>query len=180
MSPAPIHLFQSPNVHPTAWVAPTAAVLGDVTLEEDVSIFYSAVLRGDINAIHIGVGSNVQDGCVVHLSRAQGCSVGRYVTVGHNAVLHACTIEDECLIGMGAIILDGAVIGARSIIGAGALVTSHKKIPPGSLVMGSPAKVIRALTEEEQSALKGWAESYVSLLPHYRAGAGKLWRQPPA
>jgi carbonic anhydrase/acetyltransferase-like protein (isoleucine patch superfamily) len=178
MIPAPSHLLQSPFVHPTAWVAPTAAVLGNVTLAENVSVFYSAVIRGDINEIRIGPGSNIQDGCVLHLSRQHGCYVGSYVTVGHKAVLHACTIGDECLIGMGAIILDGAEIGARSIIGAGSLVTSNKKIPPGSLVMGSPAKVVRQLSDEEQAGIKAWADSYVGLLPHYRAGLAQLWTAP--
>lgn len=178
MIPAPSHLLKTPSVHATAWVAPTAAVLGDVTLAENVSVFYSAVIRGDINEIRIGPGSNIQDGCVLHLSRQHGCYVGSYVTVGHKAVLHACTIGDECLIGMGAIILDGAEIGSHCIIGAGSLVTGNKKIPSGSLVMGSPAKVVRQLTQEEQAGIKAWAESYVGLLPHYRAGTAKLWEQP--
>jgi gamma-carbonic anhydrase len=177
MIPAPSHLLITPTVAPTAWVAPTACVLGDVILEENVSVFYGAVLRGDINEIRIGAGSNIQDGCVLHLSRQHGCYVGRHVTVGHKAVLHACTVGDEVLIGMGAIILDGVEIGARSIIGAGSLITGNKKIPPGSLVMGSPAKIIRTLTEEEQAGIKAWADSYVGLLPHYRNGV-PLYQSP--
>lgn len=170
MIPAPSFMLAAPQVHPTAWVAPTATVLGQVTLAEDVSIFYGAVLRGDIQAITIGPRSNVQDGCVLHLSRQLGCHVGADVTVGHKAILHACRVGNEVLIGMGTIILDGAEIGDRCIIGAGSLITGNKKIPAGSLVMGSPAKVIRALSEEEQAGIKAWADSYVSLLPHYRAG----------
>ena len=174
----PIHMLTVPKVHPTAWVAPTATVLGHVTIAEEVTIFYGAVLRGDIQEISIGPRSNVQDGCIIHLSRQLGCHVGADVTVGHKAILHACRVADEVLIGMGAIILDGAEIGERCIIGAGALVTGNKKIPPGSLVMGSPAKIIRTLTEEEQNSIKGWADAYVSLLPHYRAGRAVM-HQPP-
>jgi gamma-carbonic anhydrase len=178
MIPAPPHLLKHPQVHPTAWVADTARVLGNVTLHEEVTILYGAVLRGDINEIVIGPRSNIQDGCIIHLSRQHGCYVGANVTVGHAAVLHACRIEDEVLIGMGAIILDGAVIGARSIIGAGSLVTGNKVIPPGSLVMGSPAKVVRSLSESEQASIKSWADSYAGLLPHYRAGVATVY-QPP-
>lgn len=179
MIPAPPHLLTKPQVHPTAWVAPTATVLGDVTLAEDVSIFYGAVLRGDIQSITIGPRSNVQDGCVLHLSRQLGCHVGADVTVGHQAILHACSVGNEVLIGMGAIILDGAEIGDRCIIGAGSLITGNKKIPAGSLVMGSPAKIIRTLSEEEQAGIKMWAASYVSLLPHYRAGRAVVFDPPP-
>ena len=175
----PSHMLTAPQVHPTAWVAPTATVLGNVTLAAQVSIFYGAVLRGDIEQISIGPRSNVQDGCIVHLSRQFGCHIGADVTVGHKAILHACRVADEVLIGMGAIILDGAEIGERCIIGAGALITGNKKIPPGSLVMGSPAKIIRTLTAEEQSSIKGWADAYVSLLPHYRAGRAVMYQPPP-
>lgn len=172
-------MLATPQVHPTAWVAPTATVLGQVSLAEEVSIFYGAVLRGDLQAITIGPRSNVQDGCVLHLSRQLGCHVGADVTVGHQAILHACRVGDEGLIGMGAIILDGAEIGDRCIIGAGTLITGNKKIPPGSLVMGSPAKLIRTLSADEQAGIKTWAASYVSLLPHYRAGRAVV-HQPPA
>src|SRR5688572_16669276 len=150
-------LGQSPKVHPSAYIAPGATVIGDVTLGEESSVWYGAVLRGDINRIVIGPRSNIQDGSVVHLADDLPTLVGELVTVGHKAILHACTVEDEVLVGMGAIVLDGAEIGARSIIGAGALVTGGKKIPPGSLVLGSPAKVVRALTLEEQGTIRGWA-----------------------
>ena len=136
----------APAIHPTAFVAPGAAIVGDVTLGEESSVWFHTVLRGDINRIVIGARSNVQDGAVVHLADDFGTTVGELVTVGHKAILHACTVGDEVLVGMGAILLDGAEIGARSIIGAGALVTGGKKIPPGSLVLGSPAKVVRALS----------------------------------
>jgi carbonic anhydrase/acetyltransferase-like protein (isoleucine patch superfamily) len=144
-------------------VAHNATVLGAVELGENSSVWYQAVLRADINRIVIGAGSNIQDGAVVHLADDFPTLVGEYVTVGHKAILHACTVHDEVLVGMGAIILDGAVIGAQSIIGAGALVTGGKIIPPGSLVLGSPAKVIRALTSEERAGIRHWAEKYVAL-----------------
>ncbi|MGB8167715.1 MAG: gamma carbonic anhydrase family protein [Chthoniobacteraceae bacterium] len=162
------YLRRPPTLHPTAWRAPNATILGDVTLEEESSIWYSAVLRGDINRIVIGPRSNVQDGSVVHLADDLPTIVGELVTVGHRAILHACTVADEVLIGMGAIVLDGAEIGARSIIGAGALVTGGIKIPPGSLVLGSPAKIVRALTLEEQAGIRVWADKYVALSRVYR------------
>ena len=164
-------LDAAPAIHPTAFVAPGAAVIGDVTLGEESSVWFHTVLRGDINRIVIGPRSNVQDGAVVHLADDFGTTVGELVTVGHKAILHACTVGDEVLVGMGAIILDGAEIGARSIIGAGALVTGGKKIPPGSLVLGSPAKVVRTLSLEEQAGIKVWAEKYVALARAYRERA---------
>jgi len=163
------YLDATPSIHPTAFVAPGAVIVGDVTLCEEASVWYGAVLRADINQIRIGPRSNIQDGTVVHLADDYGVSVGQYVTCGHSAVLHACSIDDEVLIGMGAIILDGAEIGARSIIGANSLVTGDTQIPPGSLVLGSPAKVRRALDLEEQAALRGWAEKYIHVSRGYMA-----------
>ena len=151
----------SPTIDPSAFVAASADVIGRVTLEEESSVFYNATLRGDINEIVIGPKSNVQDNAVVHLADDYGCYVGELVTVGHSAILHACTVKDEVLVGMGAIVLDGAVIGERSIIGAGALVTGGTEIPPGSLVLGSPAKVVKTLSLDEQADIKSWAEKYV-------------------
>jgi carbonic anhydrase/acetyltransferase-like protein (isoleucine patch superfamily) len=164
---------RAPTLHPTAYIAPGAIVIGDVTLEEESSVWCNSVLRGDINAIRIGPRSNIQDGTVVHLADDLPTIVGEYVTCGHKAILHACTIGDEVLIGMGAIILDGVEIGARSIIGAGALVTKEKKIPPGSLVLGSPAKITRSLDREEQASLKSWAEKYVDVSRKYREAAAR-------
>ena len=155
------YLDTPPSIHPTAFVAPGAVVVGDVALGEESSVWYGSVLRGDINEIRIGAHSNIQDGTVVHLADDYGVYVGEYVTCGHSAILHACTIDDEVLIGMGATILDGAEIGARAIIGANALVTGGTKIPPGSMVLGSPAKVRRALDLEEQRRIRAWAEKYV-------------------
>jgi len=152
-----------PTIHPSAFIAPEAVVIGDVTLGEESSVWPTAVLRADINRIALGPRSNVQDGAIVHLADDFGTLIGELVTVGHRAILHACTVGDEVLIGMGAIVLDGAEIGARSIIGAGALVTSGTKIPPGSLVLGSPGKVVRALSADEQADIGVWAERYVQL-----------------
>lgn len=169
MTQPPPFLLRQPDIHPSAFIAPNATVLGAVTVGENASIWYNSVLRGDINRITVGRGSNIQDGSVLHLTGELGCFIGDYVTVGHMAMLHACTIGDECLIGMGAIVLDGAEIGARSIVGAGALVTQGKKFPPGSMILGSPAKLVRELTPEEQSGLREWAERYVRLIPHYHS-----------
>ena len=139
-------LQKGPTIHSSAWVVPGATVLGDVILEEESSVWYGAVLRGDINRIIIGPRSNVQDNAVVHVDTGYPTSVGELVTIGHTAIVHACKIDNEVLIGMGAIILDDVEVGARSIIGANALVTMGSKIPPGSLVLGSPAKIRRQLT----------------------------------
>ena len=155
------YLAKEPVIGSGAYIASTAVVVGDVTMGDHSSIWYNAVARGDINRIVIGHHSNVQDNSVLHLADDFGCIIGNYVTVGHSAIVHACTVRDECLIGMGAVILDGAIIGEQSLIGARALVTQNTEIPPGSLVMGAPAKVVRALTSEERSRLKYWAEKYV-------------------
>jgi gamma-carbonic anhydrase len=156
-------LGTQPAVHPTAFIAPGAAVLGAVTLGQETSVWFHTTLRGDINRIVVGSGSNIQDGSVIHVADAYGAQIGEFVTVGHKAIVHACTVDNEVLIGMGAIILDGAEIGARSIIGAGALVTKGTKVPPGSLVLGSPARVVRSLSAEEQASIKGLAQRYVTL-----------------
>ena len=155
------YLNTDPKIDPSAYIAEGATVIGAVDLKRDVSIWHSAVLRGDINSITIGEGSNIQDGSVVHLADDFGVSIGKYVTVGHSAVIHACTIQDECLIGMNATILDGAIIGKQSIIGANALITKGTQIPEGSLALGSPAKVVRTLTKEERLSIKPWAEKYI-------------------
>jgi carbonic anhydrase/acetyltransferase-like protein (isoleucine patch superfamily) len=150
-----------PNIDESAFVAPSADVIGRVTLGEESSVWYNATLRGDINEIVIGPKSNIQDNAVVHLADDFGCYVGELVTVGHGAIIHACTIKDEVLVGMGSCVLDGAVIGERSIIGANALVTGGTLIPPGSLVLGSPAKVVKTLDLKDQQQIKHWAEKYV-------------------
>jgi carbonic anhydrase/acetyltransferase-like protein (isoleucine patch superfamily) len=163
-----------PRIDPTAYVDARAVIIGDVRLAARSSVWPLAVLRGDINYIEIGEGSNVQDGCVVHLADDLPVRVGKLVTVGHRAILHACTVEDECLIGMGATILDGAVIGRGSIVGAHALVTKDATIPPGSLVMGMPAKVVRTLRPDEIAGIRAWADHYIALGPVHRDfGAGR-------
>jgi carbonic anhydrase/acetyltransferase-like protein (isoleucine patch superfamily) len=161
-------LKKGPSIHPSAWIVPGATVIGDVTLEEESSVWYGAVLRGDLNRIVVGPRSNVQDNAVVHLDTGFPTIVGELVTVGHSAIVHGCKIDNEVLIGMGAIVLDGAEIGARSIIGANALVTLGMKIPPGSLVLGSPAKIRRTLSLDEQNDIARWARSYVETSKHFR------------
>lgn len=156
------HLRQTPRLGEGVYIARGATVVGDVTLGKGVSIWYGAVLRGDINRIVVGDYSNVQDNAVIHLADDYGAILGKYVTVGHSAIVHACEVGDECLIGMGAKVLDGAVIGEQCLIGAGALVTPRTKIPPGSMVLGAPAKVARALTDSERAGLKYWAEKYAA------------------
>jgi carbonic anhydrase/acetyltransferase-like protein (isoleucine patch superfamily) len=161
-------LEKGPTMHSSAWVVPSATVLGDVVLEEESSVWYGAVLRGDINRIIIGPRSNIQDNVVVHVDTNYPTTVGELVTVGHNAVVHACQIDNEVLVGMGAIILDDVEVGARSIIGANALVTIGMKIPSGSLVLGSPAKIRRQLTADEQKDVARWAWSYVETAKQFR------------
>lgn len=152
----------SPDIHPSAFVAGSADVVGRVKIEQDSSVWYNTTLRGDINEIIIGPQSNIQDNAVIHLADDYGAYIGELVTVGHSAIIHACTVKDEVLVGMGACILDGAVIGERSIIGANALITGGMDIPPGSLVLGSPAKVVKTLDKDQQAGIKKWAEKYVT------------------
>ena len=156
-------LGKSPKLSSSVRCAENAAVLGDVTLGEDVSLWYHCTLRGDVDAIVVGDGSNIQDGCVLHCGFGDPTRMGKDVVVGHNAIVHGCTVEDNCLIGMGAVVLDGAVIGEGSLVGAGALVTGGKIIPPGSLVMGVPGKVVRSLTDAERQEILEHAAYYVDV-----------------
>ena len=161
-------LHTHPHLGHEVFVADTAAVIGDVALAEGASIWYGASLRGDVNWIEVGAGSNVQDNATVHVSRGtHPCRIGAGVTIGHNAVVHGCIIEDDVLIGMGAVVLDGAVIGAGSLVGAHALVTGNTVIPPGSLVLGHPARVIRTLREEEIDRNRANAAHYVRMARMY-------------
>ena len=139
------------------FVAPNATVVGDVTLEKDVNIWYGAVLRGDSGAITIGEGTNVQDNCVIH----EQTTIGKHCTIGHNAVVHGCTVGDGCVIGMGAIVLNGAVLENGCLVGAGALVTGKTVAPAGSVLLGSPAKVVKTLTPEQMEAQLHDAQHYV-------------------
>jgi len=161
------NLDKSPDIDPTAYVSAQAYLIGAVTVAAEASIWPFVSMRGDIEEIRVGRGSNVQDGAVLHVEQNHGCYIGDYVTIGHKAVVHACTVEDECLIGMGAILLDGARIGEGSIVGAGALVTKGTVIPAGSLVIGAPAKVAKPVSPEARADLKPWAERYVALSREY-------------
>ena len=164
-----LHLGKTPDVSRAAFVAPNATIVGDVTLGAQSSVFYGAVLRGDIARIVVGEGSNIQDNAIIHLADDLDAIIGAWCTIGHAAIVHACTIGDECLIGMGATVLDGAVIGAHSIVGANSLVPQRFICPPGSMVYGSPAKVVRPLTETEQATLRPWAEKYVEVAKAHTA-----------
>lgn len=157
-----------PKVHESAFIAPSADVIGSVTIEEDCSIWHNAVLRGDIDEIIIRRGANVQDGCILHCNHNMKTIVGEGTTVGHNAVLHSCTIGRNSLIGMGAVVLDGVKIGDNCFIAAGALVTPGTEIPDGSMVMGSPAKIRRELTNIEIKGIADNAAEYKALKNEYR------------
>lgn len=165
------HLGKTPDTARALFVAANATVLGDVVLGAQSSVFYGAVLRGDIHEIRVGEGTNIQDNAIVHLADDYGASIGAWCTIGHAAIIHACTIGDECLIGMGATVLDGARIGACSIVGANSLVPQRFECPPGSMVYGSPAKVVRPLTAAEQAGLRAWAEKYVEVARAHAARA---------
>jgi gamma-carbonic anhydrase len=154
-------LCKKPKLGKGVYIAKTAVILGDVTIGDYSSVWYNAVLRGDINRIVVGHHTNIQDNAVLHLADEFPCILGSYVTVGHSAIVHACTIGDEVLVGMGAVVLDGAVVGRQSLIGAGALVKQWMVIPPGSLVVGSPAKLVRKLTLKERRGLRRLAMKYV-------------------
>ena len=166
------HLGRKPDTARAAFVASSATIVGDVVLGARSSVWFGCVLRGDINSIEIGEGTNIQDLTMVHLADDYAAKVGRYCTVGHSAIIHACEIGDECLVGMGATVLDGAKIGERCIIGANSLVTQRFVAPPGSMILGSPAKVVRALSQAEQTALRGWAEKYIAVATAHAARAG--------
>jgi gamma-carbonic anhydrase len=165
-----VHAFMdfSPVLEEGAWIAPGAHVAGRVTLGEDVSVWYNAVLRADINSIVIGARSNIQDNAVIHLADNYGVVLGEDVVVGHSAILHACTIGNNVLVGMGSIIMDGAVIGDDCIIAAGALVSPGKAIPAGSMVMGSPGKVVRETTAAERASNRAMARKYMKIKDTFR------------
>jgi len=164
-----LHKFNdmTPNIKKANFVADSADIIGDVTAEENSSIWYNCTLRGDIAPIKIGKNSNVQDNSVIHVGHNVPTIIGDNVTIGHRVLLHGSIIEEGCLIGMGAIILDNSVIGKESIVGAGSLVTMGKKFPPRSLILGSPAKVVRALTEEEIESIRENTASYVEISKEY-------------
>lgn len=152
---------REPVVPASAFIAGGAQVIGSVELAEDVGIWFNAVLRGDINRITVGARTNIQDGAVVHVTHDLPAVIGADVTVGHQAIVHACTVEDGCLIGMGSVVLDGAVVGRESLVAAGAVVLQNARIPPGSLAAGVPARVLRPLTDDEKRGLRDSAAQYV-------------------
>lgn len=159
-----------PVIAESAWIAENATVRGSVTIREDVSIWFGAVVRAEGPAVVIGKGSNVQDNCVIHTDPSHEVHIGEGVTIGHNATVHGCTVGDHTLIGMGAVILNGAKIGRDCLIGAGALVTQNMVIPDGSLAFGSPARVVRPLREEEKVFLRKNARHYIDIAARYKAG----------
>ncbi len=160
---------ETPTVAESAWLAPSATVIGAVTVGARTGLYYGCVVRGDASSIDIGSGSNLQDGVVVHADAGFPARIGDGVSVGHAAVLHGCTVENDCLIGMGAVVLNGAVIGRGSMVAAGAVVLEGATVPPGSLVAGVPGKVRRELTEDERAAVMRNAENYLELTERHRA-----------
>src|SRR5215207_4513408 len=168
---APLYPFagNTPAVHDSAFVAPTASIIGNATMAADSSAFYGVSVRADTAAITVGAGSNLQDNVVLHADPGFPCRVGERVSVGHAAVVHGCTVEDDCLIGMGATVLNGAVIGAGSLVAAGAVVLEGTVVPPRSLVAGVPGKVRRELTEEERAGIRRNAEHYLAHVAEHTA-----------
>ncbi|MEN2417403.1 gamma carbonic anhydrase family protein [Streptomyces rimosus] len=164
---------KEPDVDAGAFLAPTSVVVGEVTLAPGASVWYHAVLRADCGPIVLGADSNIQDNCTVHVDPGFPVTVGERVSVGHNAVLHGCTVEDDVLVGMGATVLNGAQIGAGSLVAAQALVPQGMRVPPGSLVAGVPAKVVRQLTEEERDGIRLNATMYTELAKSHRAAVGE-------
>lgn len=163
------YLDCEPVVDPTSFIAETAVLIGDVEVKADANIWYGVVIRADGDKATIGENTNIQDNAVIHVDKGVPTHIGKDVTVGHGAIVHACTIHDNVLIGMGSIILDGAVIEENVIVGAGALVPPGKVIPKNSLVVGSPAKVVRQLTEDEIKGIKDSARHYVALASEHKA-----------
>ncbi|MDD2535596.1 MAG: gamma carbonic anhydrase family protein [Macromonas bipunctata] len=164
----------TPQVHPTAFVADSAQVVGRVTLGEGSSVWFNTVIRADNEPMTIGAGSNIQDGSVLHSDTGFPLSVGERVTVGHQVVLHGCTVGDESLIGIGAVVLNGAKIGKHCLVGAGSLVTEGKEFPDGSMILGSPAKVVRQLTPEQIDGLRRSAQHYIANAQRFQAGLKKV------
>lgn len=157
-----------PNIDNGAYISESVDIVGDVTIEENVNIWFGSRLRGDINKIHVGKNSNIQENSVIHVDEDYPTIIGESVTIGHGAIIHGCTIDNNILIGMGSIILNGAKIGNNTIIGAGSLVTQGKKFESGVLILGNPAKVIRKLTDEEINSITKSAENYVTLSKEYK------------
>jgi carbonic anhydrase/acetyltransferase-like protein (isoleucine patch superfamily) len=160
--------FRPELVVPTAYIAPTATVLGDVTIGAESSVWFGAVIRGDTEAIRVGRQTNIQDGCILHADAGYPCTLGDRVTLGHGAIVHGATVEDDCLIGMRAVVMNGAKIGRGSIVAVGSIVTEGLEIPPGSVVMGQPAKVKREVTDRDRERIRHAAVHYVAAAKAYR------------
>ena len=165
---------KTPQVDSTAWIADSAQVMGQVSIGADASVWFGCVLRGDTESMAIGEGSNIQDLSVLHADRGLPLTIGRHVTVGHKVMLHGCSIGDESLIGIGAVVLNGAKIGKHCLVGAGSLVTEGKEFPDGSMIMGTPAKVVRQLTPEQIEGLRQSAQHYIDNARLFRATLKKL------
>ena len=163
-----------PVVHPSAWVADNAHVIGSVKLAEDTSVWFGVVIRGDTSTIQVGKGSNIQDNSVLHADEGMPLAIGEGVTVGHQVMLHGCTVGDNSLIGIGSIVLNGAKIGSNCLVGAGSLVTEGKEFPDGSMIIGSPAKAVRMLSPEQIEGLKMSARHYIDNARRYKTGLKKL------
>lgn len=163
-----------PTLHASAWVADNAQVIGQVTLAEDSSVWFGVVVRGDVERISVGKGSNIQDNSVLHADAGSPLVIGDNVTVGHQAMLHGCTIGDGSLIGIQAVVLNGAKIGKNCLVGAGALVTEGKEFPDGCMILGSPAKAVKQLSPEQIEALKMSAQHYISNASRYKNGLKKI------
>lgn len=174
--PAGAAVIHTPKIHPTAFIAPSAVVLGDVTLGPRSSVWYQAVLRGDMAPIVIGEATNLQDATIVHVDEGKPALIGARVGVGHRVILHACVVEDDCLIGMGSILLNDVQVGAGSVIAAGAVVPEGMRVPPGSLVMGVPARVTRKVDDTLRERIRGTWEHYVAEAERHRRGAFPLQR----
>jgi carbonic anhydrase/acetyltransferase-like protein (isoleucine patch superfamily) len=166
--------IETPSVAASAWVADSAEVIGKVALHEDASVWFGAVLRGDNEWLTVGRGSNIQEGSVVHSDMGHPTTIGEDVTVGHQVMLHGCTIGDGSLVGIKAVVLNGAKIGRNCLVGAGALVTEGKEFPDGSMILGSPAKVVKQLSEEQIEGLRQSARSYVKNAQRFRSGLKKI------
>ncbi len=168
----PIYAFEghSPRIHPSAWVAPGAVIIGDVEIGPQASIWYGSVLRGDLDPIRVGARTNIQDLSLLHTGKGEPCILGDDITVGHGAILHGCTVQSGALIGMGACVLNRSVIGRECLVGARALVTEDKSFDPRTMILGSPARAVREVTEEELARIRLFTERYVENIRRHREG----------
>lgn len=165
---------KAPQIDGGVFVAPNATIIGQVTIAEDASVWFGAVIRGDVDTITIGSGTNVQDGTVIHCDKGFPTRIGREATIGHSCIIHGCTIGDACLIGMGTTILNGARLGENCLVGAGSLITEGKEFPPGSVIMGRPAKVVRQVGEVELAMIRRGTENYRRNAERYRQGLREI------